>query len=202
VQKKKKALPTKATSQRVILRVSKETTVQAYGEFWDAFLLLKEKQKEKVPGWSKMKLSALTMACFTIEAFANHIGKELDPNWDNVGAWDKPIEKLNKFIKEYKANLDAGKRPLQTVVKIMKWRNKVAHGKTETFATTHTASLETYDKILGTIEKAPWQKFYFNADLEKIHIDCEATMQEIHNRTLKKMDWFLGGARHIGSAGI
>jgi hypothetical protein len=198
---RKKALP-QIKKPRVILTVKKETTVQAYGDFWDAFYFLKSKQEEKVPGWSKLKLSALTMACFAIEAFANHIGSRLNEDWENNGAWDPPDVKLKKIIKDYNLNLDPGKPPFQTVIKIMKWRNKVAHGKTETFVTEHKASLETYDKLLGTIEKTKWQKFYFQADLDKIQSDCEKVMELIHKKTLKNMDWFLGGARHIGSAEI
>jgi hypothetical protein len=46
------------------IKITKETTVQSYGEFWNAFQHLKELIDTSQQGWSKIKLSALTMVCF------------------------------------------------------------------------------------------------------------------------------------------
>ena len=87
------------------IRIKKKTTIQAYGEFWDAFLFLKMKQEEKVKGWSKIKLSALTMACFSIEAFANHVGQQLYSDWETCGKWNSPIDKLKTFINKLEVDI-------------------------------------------------------------------------------------------------
>ena len=178
------------------IRIKKETTVQAYGEFWDAFLFLKMKQEEKVKGWSKIKLSALTMACFAIEAFANHVGQQLHSDWETDGTRKPPIAKLKKFIKKLEVDIKLGEPPFQTVDRIMDWRNKVAHAHTETFPSELKATSENYDELLGVVEKTKWQKFYLNADLNKIEKDCEKVMEKIHRKAFKHLEWFLGGARH------
>jgi hypothetical protein len=78
--------------------IEKETTVQSYGEFWHTFLFLKNKIDKNVKGWHYYKLAAFTMACFTIEAFANHVGKELFPSWETIERGVSPIGKLKMFI--------------------------------------------------------------------------------------------------------
>ena len=184
------------------IRIKKETTVQAYGEFWDAFLFLKMKQEEKVKGWSKIKLSALTMACFSIEAFANHVGQQIHSDWKICGQWDSPIEKLKEFIKTLKIDIKLGEPPFQTVDRIMDWRKKVAHAHTETLISEHKATSENYDELLGVVEKTKWQRFYLDADLNKIEKDCEEVMEKIHRKAFKHLEWFLGGARHSATAGL
>jgi len=49
------------------IKIKKETTVQAYGEFWESFTYLKIMHEKKEKGWHNLKLSSLTMACFSIE---------------------------------------------------------------------------------------------------------------------------------------
>lgn len=178
------------------IRIEKETTIQAYGEFWDAFLFLKMKQEEKVKGWSKIKLSALTMACFSIEAFANHVGQQLYSDWETCGKWDSPLDKLKKFIKKLGVDIKFGEAPFQTIDRIMDWRNTVAHANTETFTSEHKAASENCDELLGVIGKTEWQKFYLSADLNKIEKDCKEVMEKIHRKAFKHLEWFLRGPRH------
>ena len=182
------------------IKVEKETTIQAYGEFWDAFIFLKKMQDGKNPSWSKFKLSALTMACFSIEAFANHIGKSLHIDWEKVGAWESTTEKLKKFIKTYQIDLNPGHFPFQTITQIMDWRNHVAHARTEIIKTDYVSNIENYNQIFEEIEKTEWQKFYFEADLNIIEKNCKDVMEKIHRATLKNISWFLGGARQSASA--
>lgn len=178
------------------IRIKKETTIQAYGEFWDAFLFLKMKQEEKGKGWSKIKLSAITMACFSIEAFANHVGQQLYSDWETCGKWNSPIDKLKKFIKRLGVDIKLGEPPFQTIDKIMGWRNKVAHAETKIFVSEHKVARENYDELLGVIRKTEWQEFYLSADLNKIEKDCKEVMEIIHRKAFKHLEWFLGGARH------
>jgi hypothetical protein len=67
---------------------------------------LKSKIDKKVSGWSNYKLSALIMACFTIEAFANHIGKELFKSWDAIDRGISPMGKLKLFIEMKKIEIN------------------------------------------------------------------------------------------------
>jgi hypothetical protein len=84
--------------------IKKETTIQSYEEFWGAFLFLKKLIDQNVMDW-RLKLSALIMACFAIEAFANHVGKNLFPSWNTIERGVSPIGKLKMFIEMKKMGI-------------------------------------------------------------------------------------------------
>jgi hypothetical protein len=182
--------------------IEKETVIQSYGEFWDTFLFLKDKIDKNIPGWSKYKLSALTMACFTIEAFANHIGKKLFQSWDTIEKGIPPMGKLKMFIEMKDIEIKYEVAPFNTVYELMQWRNKIAHGKTEKKQTSYTASLDNYEDFLCRIEQPEWAKYVIRVDIEKIEKDCEELMKTIHLKVLGHLEWFLGKTRQTGSASL
>lgn len=162
------------------IEVKKETTAQSYGEFYNAFFHLKGLVDRSQKGWSQVKMAALTMAAFTIEAHANHVGQQLFPSWKSIEHGISPIGKMKMFIEMKKIDIVFEKSPFNTVHELMKWRNQVAHGITENWSSTEKASVETSDQILGKIEHSSWMKFVLNADLERIDKDCVALMETIH----------------------
>ena len=175
------------------ITVEKETTIQSYGEFWDAFRYLKNMIDQNVKDWIYLKLSALTMACFTIEAFANHIGMSLIPSWNTMERRISPVNKLINIIEMKDIEIEYDKPPFSTVQELMQWRNKVAHGKTEIKKTSDTIPVHDYDDFLDKIEQADWRKYVVDVDIEKIGKDCEELMEIIHLKALGHLDWFLIG---------
>jgi hypothetical protein len=182
--------------------IEKETTIQSYGEFWGAFVFLKNSIDQNVMGWSNLKLAALTMACFAIEAFANHVGKHLFPSWDTVERGVSPRRKLKMFIEMKEMGIKYEEAPFETVHNLMEWRNKIAHGKTEEKITSHTASVHNYDYLLNQIEQSDWKKYVLNVDIEKIEEDCKELMKAIHLKAFGHLDWFLVGSWQSGSASV
>jgi hypothetical protein len=184
------------------ITIKKEITIQSYGEFWAAFLSLKKGIDQNVIGWSYIKLSALAMACFTIEAFANHVGKHMLPSWDKIERGISPIAKLKLFNEMNKMRINYDNDPFNTVQKLMLWRNKVAHGKTEIKSTSHIALIHNYEEILNKIEQADWRKYVIEVDIEKIKTDCEELMKTIHQKAFGHLEWFLLGWWQSGSASV
>ncbi len=140
------------------------------------------------------------MACFTIEGFCNHVGQKLFNSWDSIERGMSPIGKLKLFIEAKNIEIKYGEDPFNTVSELMKWRNKVAHGKTEVFTTLQIASPETDDQLLGQIEKANWEKYIINADLDIIKEACKSLMETVHEKSLGNLDWFLVSSWQVGGA--
>jgi hypothetical protein len=184
------------------IAIEKETTIQSYGEFWGAFVFLKDSIDQNVMGWSHLKLSALTMACFAIEAFANHVGKHLFPSWDTIERGISPRGKLKMFIEMKEMGIKYEEAPFNTVYELMQWRNKIAHGKTEEKKTSYTASVHDYDYSLNNIEQADWRKYVIDVDIEKIGKNCEELMKTIHLKAFGHLEWFLVGAWQSASASV
>jgi len=182
------------------IRIKKETTIQAYGEFWDAFLFLKMKQEDKGKGWSSFKLAALTMAAFSIEAFANHVGHHLFQSWKDIERGISPMGKLRMFIEMLKIEIKYEEAPFNTVHELMKWRNQVAHGTTETWSSSQIASPHNCEEILEQTEHSDWKKYVLTTDIERIDKDCMALMELIHKKAFGNLHWFLTSFRHSGTA--
>ena len=184
------------------IAIEKRTTIQSYGEFWGAFLFLKKSIDKNIMGWSHLKLSALTMACFAIEAFTNHVGEHLFPSWDTIERGISPSGKLKMFVEMKEMGIKYEESPFNTVHRLMKWRNQIAHGKTEKIATSYTASVHNHEDLFYKIEQAKWRKYVIDVDIEKIEKDCKELMENIHLKAFGHLEWFLVGFRQSRSESV
>jgi len=142
-------------------------------------------------GWSHLKLSALTMACFAIEAFANHVGEHLFPSWNTIEKGVSPIGKLKMFIEMKEVKIQYEQAPFNTVNVLMQWRNKIAHGRTEKIKTSYTASDDNFEDLFYKMEQAQWRKYVIDVDIERIEKDCKELMETIHLKAFGHLEWFL-----------
>jgi hypothetical protein len=110
-----------------------------------------------------------------------------------------PIGKLKLFVEMLKIEIKYSESPFNTVNELMKWRNKVAHGKTETFTSTQSATVENCDALLGQIENSDWKQYVLNVDISRIEIDSRTIMKIIHEKAFGNLEWFLISSRHIGA---
>lgn len=123
-------------------------------------------------------MSSILSSAFCIEAYLNHVGKELFPFWDDLE------EKLNTKGKmqliahheSVKASLDFSCRPDQSLETLRKFRNQIVHGKTtersiERHVGESASSLMPYWEELCTLENA-----------ERFLGDVEDMISTIHSR--------------------
>ena len=108
-----------------------------YVEMWDASLnALKSGQSVQVANSVAAKwqfLACAVLTSFSLEAYLNHIGALL------LKCWISDLEKLPPAGKmaliweklEIQPGSDAGSRPIQTILNLIRFRNTMAHGKTE-----------------------------------------------------------------------
>jgi hypothetical protein len=76
-------------------------------------------------------MMAGVFAAFTVEAFLNHLGRLKVPNWDEIERNKGPQEKLVHLATSQRWQLSLGKRPFQTLRRMIFLRNALAHGKSE-----------------------------------------------------------------------
>lgn len=76
-------------------------------------------------------ISAMIYCAFTLEALIHHIGEmKMGMIW-SCHERKSPKEKLRVLKKEYRWDIDLGKRPFQTFHSIFSYRDDIVHGKTE-----------------------------------------------------------------------
>ena len=95
------------------------------------------------------------MSAFSLEASLNHIGTKLFPFWKDVEKKLSPESKLNFICHELKLKPNFSKRPYQSFKSILKFRNKLAHGKTKTVEGSWSANMD--ETPISQIE-TEWQK--------------------------------------------
>src|SRR4030042_2030914 len=113
------------------VKVSTERTINTYAELWHASYWIKDKAEKEVEGSFFQIMACLVITAFAFEAYLNHLGKQTFRFWDEIERKLSPINKLNVITEELSITLDFGKRPVQTIKELFKFRDSVAHGKTE-----------------------------------------------------------------------
>jgi hypothetical protein len=112
--------------------VTQDREVRTYSELWYASQKMMEAGIREPVGSAWHFLSSLVLTAFAFEAYLNHIGPTLLKCWESVeylslaNKLDLICELLNVQVP------DKGKRPGQTIEKLFKFRNTLAHGRTET----------------------------------------------------------------------
>ncbi|MBI2286139.1 MAG: hypothetical protein HYU79_01520 [Nitrosomonadales bacterium] len=101
-----------------------------YAELWHTSKCLLDDAIESRDNSPNLFLSSVVMTAFVFEAYLNHVGERTFACWDEVERlppWSKfelLSEKLGVCFSD-----GAGARPLQTIAKLLNFRNTMAHGR-------------------------------------------------------------------------
>jgi len=91
-----------------------------------------ERSKEQEAGSKLMICASMTFSAFTVEAFLNHLGANSTTFWSSVEHKLSPLDKLEVLARLFALTPDFGRRPFQTLRQMFRFRDALAHGKTET----------------------------------------------------------------------
>ena len=115
------------------VRVSKEGQVNTYALMWNASWSFLKTAEQEVEGSYYQIMASLIFTAFTMEAYLNHLGKQLLQCWNEIEISLSPSKKLRLLAEKIGIEIHERKRPFQTVFNIFKFRNWFAHGKTVYF---------------------------------------------------------------------
>lgn len=122
-------------------------------------------------------MSSLIFRAFTFEAYLNHFGDMKIRFWDEIESI-KVMEKYKVLCKELEINPDFSRRPHQTLKQLFKFRNALAHGKSQVLEVEksvssgddpHTHSPETHWEEFCTLDNAKRAKEDLNLILSELH---------------------------------
>ncbi len=77
-------------------------------------------------------LSSVFASVFTLEAYLNHVGAGLEPDWEERGSWEPLKDKLKSICFRFSVDLDAASKEYQLLIVAMNARDYWVHGRTET----------------------------------------------------------------------
>jgi hypothetical protein len=177
------------------IKVSKSRQLNTYAETWHASHVMIYKAEKDEEGSYYQLMASLVFTAFTLEAYLNHIGKRIFICWDDLEQLS-PQKKINIIAEKLRVEKDDGKRPFQTVKKLFKFRNDVAHGKDvflesdEEIWITNSRLGEYMLKCL----KAEWEGYCTSDNAKRAREDVESIIQKFHEASNINDDnlFFLG----------
>lgn len=146
-------------------------------------------------------MSSLMFSAFTLEAYMNHLGSAKIEYWNEIESI-RYLDKLKVLYLNLGLEFDKSRRPLQTIISLVKFRNLMAHGKTENITATTVINTPTpsYEQKYGAME-ATWEKFCNAVDAQKVFDDVSEIV-ELLNKIAGgsgNMLWSFGGAGCVTS---
>ena len=164
--------------------VSKERTVHTYSEMWHCSRVLLMKAKTDKEGSTWQIMAALMFVAFTVEAFLNHLGSRHFECWGEIEKSLSPPKKLSLLCESLEIPLDHGSRPVQTVQKLFRFRNDVAHGKDVTIK--HEKQIYATENEVDILTKEflvpEWQEYCTIKCADRAREDAEALIRELHRK--------------------
>lgn len=178
--------------------VHKERSVYTYSELWRASNSVLVSGLEQPKGSPCQFLSSIILTAFTFEAYLNHVGSRTVECWehlDRLPPWSKfelLCETLNVKFQE-----GAGARPLQTVTKLLDFRNTIAHGRSVEIKNKPEVRLadDRLDAYLGQQPLTDWERLVQNSDFAlRVREDVEAVLTKLQEaRNDEKEHLFTSG---------
>lgn len=138
-------------------------------------LIMKAEQESK--GSYHTTMGALLLTACTFEAYLNHLGQKTIKFWEEI----EPIKVMDKYsalCKNLSICPDFSKRPYQTLKALFKFRNAIAHGKSEILQETKEAS--TLDEPYQHTPKAHWEEYCVIDNAKRAKEDVETVVTELH----------------------
>jgi hypothetical protein len=114
--------------------VTQERDLHMYAELWHASECVLAAGMQQPRGSSWQFLSSIVLTAFAFEAYLNHVGPQVLSCWGSLEKALSPTSKLQLLCETLKVSLPGttGDRPQQTIEQLFKFRNTLAHGRSET----------------------------------------------------------------------
>jgi hypothetical protein len=164
--------------------VSKQRTIHTYSELWHASQCVLEAGIQEPRGSSWQFLSSTVLTAFAFEAYLNHVGPTVFSCWEQLERLP-PWSKFELLCESLSVSFPdgPGKRPLQSVIKLLEFRNTMAHGRSRQIkAKPELRDVnDKLDQYLGQRPLAEWERLIQTADFAKqVRDDVKAVLTILH----------------------
>jgi len=140
----------------------------------DVLIMKTEKERE---GSYYTTMSALLLTAFTFEAYLNHLGDQTIKFWEEI----EPIKVMDKYsvlCKSLNIQPDFSKRPYQTLGSLFKFRNAIAHGKSQILQ--EIKEISSRDDPYQHTPKTHWEEYSVLKNAKRSAEDVKQIINELH----------------------
>ncbi|OGA39298.1 MAG: hypothetical protein A3G24_12465 [Betaproteobacteria bacterium RIFCSPLOWO2_12_FULL_62_13] len=165
--------------------VTKERTVHTYSELWHASHCVLQSGIREPRGSSWQFLSSAVLTAFAFEAYLNHVGPTVFSCWPELERLP-PWAKFELLCETLTVGFPSGpeKRPLQTIVKLLEFRNTMAHGRSGDVKPKPELrdTNEKLDAYLGERPLADWERLIRTEKFaQRAREDVKLTLEKLHS---------------------
>ena len=107
-----------------------EREVRTFADLAHGADVLIKKTEQDPQGSYYTAMGSLLLTAFTFEAYLNHLGDKRFEDWGKMESM-KVMDKYSALCKDLGISPDFSKRPYQTLRTLFKFRNSIAHGKSQ-----------------------------------------------------------------------
>jgi hypothetical protein len=183
-------------------KVSKKRNVHTYAELWHGSWVLLERAKAESKGSKWLWMGSIIFTAFSFEAYLNHLGPKLFTCWDGLEVLSSE-SKLDVICEKLGINLARNERPRKTIHDLIKFRNKLAHGKTITIEENTSRDVDQYlDEFLGMRPLAVWEKYCTEENAIRAREDIEKVLRLIHDKVKLENDFLFSFGISLHSASL
>jgi hypothetical protein len=164
-----------------LVRIERTREVHTYAELWHGSYVMLRIAKDFGKGQHWLHLSSIVLAAFTFEAYLNHVGERIDRTWKDNECL--PVMEKFRHISALVGmpTYESGKRPLQTLRKVIEFRNEMAHARSETLTVSEIAAWETYVEKFNANPLTKWEKLLVSDSFPKrAREDIKTIMSDLH----------------------
>jgi hypothetical protein len=135
------------------------------------------KSEEELKGSYYTTMSALLLTAFTFEAYLNHLGDKTFKFWKEIESVNV-MGKYSALCQHYSITPAFSRRPYQTLGTLFKFRNAIAHGKSQILQETkHVSSL---DSPFDLSPIAHWEEYSVLENAKRAKQDVSLLIIELH----------------------
>lgn len=159
--------------------IKRERQVNTFNDLSNANSHMLEVARKQDSGCFYDYMSCLIFAAFTFEAYLNHVGHSLFTFWKDIESISTE-SKLNVICTQLNIKPDFSRRPYQTLKKVLKFRNAIAHGKSEFIFQEKQVVKGEIEEIRRNHPLTKWEELCTLKNAEESYEDIRAIMKEIH----------------------
>ena len=141
-----------------------------------------EKGQQQPEGCIHQFRASLVFTAFALEAYLNHIGPKLFPDWSKLERLG-PRNKLKKVAEHLALKVD-GNRPWQVMEDLFGYRNDIAHGRSAQQTSTETVPFDEYQTESPSFSLS--QRSGKNTALKKTPSEHVRTLKPLLMRSMKQ----------------
>lgn len=159
--------------------IEQERQVNTYAGLGHAARCLRHTATNVQEGSFYTEMSSLIFSAFTLEAYMNHVGDRLFPFWEELDRLSYS-KKLKIITMHLGIKPDASKRPYQTIKSLFRFRNSIAHGRSQILTPDPKITDVEDDMRNHEGPKTEWEEYCNIDNVNRAIEDVEQIITEIH----------------------